>query len=62
MEIETLFVITLAGCYELPGLVVLTTNNNMHYWALFKGKTPFNKLLLSFDKRAELYLRLTNKW
>ena len=27
--------------------------------ALFKGKIPFNKLWLPFDKRAELDLRLT---
>ena len=33
----------------------------MLYWALFEGRTPFNTLWLSFDKWAELDLRLTNK-
>ena len=33
---------------------VLTLNR-----ALFEGKTPLNKLWLSFDKRVELDLRLT---
>ena len=32
---------------------------SMLYWALFKGKTPFHKLWLLFDKRAKLDLRLT---
>ena len=31
----------------------------MLYWALFEGKTPFYKLWLSFDTKAELDLRLT---
>ena len=31
----------------------------MPYWELFEGKTHFNKLWFSFDKRAELDLRLT---
>ena len=31
---------------------------SMPYWALFEGKTPFNKLWLSFDNRAKLDLRL----
>ena len=30
------------------------------YWALFEGKSPFNKFCLSFDNRAKLDLRLTN--
>ena len=33
---------------------------SMLNWALFEGKTPFNKLWLSFDKRAKIDLRFTN--
>ena len=31
----------------------------MLYWAIFEGKTHFDKLWLSFDKRGKLDLRLT---